>query len=220
MGAQFLDQISLFDYQKTIEKEAVKEAAKEESKRYVTNDKGFEKKCGFCANWHFNKADNCSCDFPNCQAPNYQSYVPMIDKSYGQRGCDYCLWWDNEANKCQWGVYDSQHKHEDINYSYPSCEGHASFLPSARKIPKMCANCKYSNVFIYQGEDIHNPIDEPNIYCTHDEGSLNRRTAYKDLEQVNFGVGLWNRQHEYDTCDRWELDRELYRELEDDRKTV
>lgn len=66
------------------------------------------------------------------------------------------------------------------------------------------------NMFEYKSEyegvkGFHNPIEEPNIYCTHEEGSLNRRTAYKDREQKGFGCNTYDRQHEFDTCDRWEL---------------
>lgn len=94
----------------------------------------------------------------------------------------------------------------------------------------MCGNCKWANQFEYEikpeyedsvkkhngytKQSAEDPLEEPNIYCTHRDGSLNRRTAYKDIEQAGFGVGHWNRQHEWDTCDRWELDQGGYRNFD------
>lgn len=110
---------------------------------------------------------------------------------YGDRGCKVCTW--NTDKGCQWK--DSL----IMKSEFPNC----AFLPSEYAVPKMCANCKYGNHFVYEG-DFEKPLETPNIYCDHDEGSLNRWCAYEDRKQKNFGVGTWDRQHEFDTCDRWE----------------
>lgn len=83
------------------------------------------------------------------------------------------------------------------------CVDGSHWLPDGTKIPGLCGCCKHGNCFEYEGES-HNPIEEPNIYCEHDDGSLNRYCPYEKYKQERFGVGTWHRQHEYDTCERWE----------------
>lgn len=116
---------------------------------------------------------------------------------YGDQGCAVCSWMTDKG--CTW-------KGSQI---YRDKFPHCSFMPNEVKVPRMCSNCEYSNQFQYEGES-RNPIETPNIYCTHPEGSLNRRTAYKERESKGFGVGSWDRQHEWDTCDRWERHTGLY----------
>lgn len=136
---------------------------------------------------------------------------------YGYRGCAGCEWFAVKEGKCKWAVDDSRYKHTEINYSYPKCGGHTGFMPDIWHIPHMCGNCKWSNMFAYRStneyvkdgvlhRDGYKPIEEPNIYCLCHKGCKNRRTEYKDLEWEDFGVGHWHRQHEWDTCDNWELD--------------
>ena len=147
---------------------------------------------------------------------------PTKPIEYGDRGCRVCFWWNNRTDMpgCYW---NDQYWLKDSfcqRQIYPDCK----FMPDDVKGLHMCANCEHANSFVHQHkpqylekinkswnhycrESNEDPLEEPNIYCTHPEGSLNRRTAYKDLEQKNFGVGHWNRQHEWDTCDRWELER-------------
>ena len=100
------------------------------------------------------------------------------------------------------------------------------FKPSEYIIPGMCANCRYSNQFEYETKPeyadelkkhngyttraANDPVEEPNIYCDHKDGSLNRRTEYKDCEEPGFGIGHWHKQHEWDTCDRWRPDNGPY----------
>ena len=120
---------------------------------------------------------------------------------YGSRGCKVCEWRTEKG--CRWN--ERRVKNEEPKHK-PDC----SFLPDTNTIPRMCANCMYGNMFEYKSEyegikGFANPTEEPNIYCTHPEGSLNRRTLYKDREAKNFGATKWDRQHEFDTCDRWEL---------------
>ena len=142
-------------------------------------------------------------------------YWTLQPPKYGDRGCTLCWWYDRKKQCCQW---------DDIEYfsktvhTYPSCE---HFEPSERCVPGMCASCKYSNRFKYEikeeyiprlkngysRESADDPLEEPNIYCTHPDGSLNRHTAYKDLEWPGFGVGHWDRQHEWDTCERYKEDK-------------
>jgi len=147
---------------------------------------------------------------------------------YGSRGCKACQWYqcDNGPNGrkslgCSWN--DKYWRKIDGVKVYPTCE---MFMPVESKVPGMCANCKWANQFKYEMKEeykqrcrwpgdspkgaMDDPVEEPNIYCTHPKGSLNRRTAYKDCEQAGFGVGHWHRQHGWDTCDRWEEDRGDY----------
>lgn len=155
---------------------------------------------------------------------------------YGSRGCKACAWWNRRKPIYSLLKKDGDENERDCNWNdpywknlykqplvYPTCE---SFMPNDSKIPGMCQSCKWSNQFEYEtkpeyDEELkkHNgytrrsaddPLEEPNIYCTHPEGSLNRRTAYKDCEQEGFGVGHWDRQHQWDTCDRWKEDRGKY----------
>ena len=91
---------------------------------------------------------------------------------------------------------------ENIREHEQSIDG-SHWLPDGTKIPGLCGCCKHGNCFEYEGES-HNPIEEPNIYCEHDDGSLNRYCPYEKYKQERFGVGTWHRQHEYDTCERWE----------------
>lgn len=141
---------------------------------------------------------------------------------YGFRGCRACRWFQEKEQRCLWAIYASRPGKPQKNYIYPGCDGDNHFYPSAYAIPGMCENCKYSNQFHFQYKnkykeerEKHNgysregtadPIEEPNIYCTHREGSLNRRTEYKDCEWEGFGTCHWDRQHEFDTCDRWDPD--------------
>lgn len=113
-------------------------------------------------------------------------------KEYGDRGCAVCSW--NTENGCQWKgsiIYGHQ---------FPHCP----FMPDEAKVPRMCANCDHGCPFEYDMNG-NKVIETPNIYCTHPEGSLNRRSDYEDIKSKNFGVGSWDRQHEWDTCDRWEI---------------
>lgn len=147
---------------------------------------------------------------------------PTKPVEYGDRGCRVCGWWNHHSKVpgCYWNdpywLKDKFHERQ----IYPDCK----FMPDDRMGLPMCANCEYANSFVHQHkpeykakienswsnycpESNDDPLEEPNIYCTHPEGSLNRRTAYKDLEEAGFGVGHWHRQHEWDTCDRWEKKR-------------
>lgn len=148
---------------------------------------------------------------------------------YGSRGCKVCHWHNKSTGPgrgritqgCYWN--EAYWVKTDGVKAYPTC---GMFEPDERYVPGMCANCKYSNQFEYEMKEeykkrcrwlgdspkgaMDDPVEEPNIYCTHPDGSLNRRTAYKDREQEGFGVGHWHRQHEWDTCDRWQEDRGDY----------
>lgn len=130
---------------------------------------------------------------------------------YGDRGCRVCYWYNNrkDIKGCYW---NDPYWYRDgfmTKQIYPNCK----FMPDSSKGLHMCSNCEHSNQFEYQEKPeykgnhtkaMYDPVEEPNIYCDHCDGSLNRYTAYKDLEEHNFGVGRWHRQHEWDTCDRWE----------------
>jgi len=147
---------------------------------------------------------------------------------YGDRGCKCCFWYRSEPGRCYWAITRDRPNKPKLDYKYPDCDYDCHFEPSEYKIPRMCANCKWANQFCYQEKpeyieekkrngyskkSMYDPLEEPNIYCTHKDGSLNRRTEYKDREWADFGVGHWHRQHEWDTCDRWELATDDYRDF-------
>lgn len=139
-----------------------------------------------------------------------EEQTPIV---YGDRGCKVCGWFNK--GECQWK------DNKFVRHEYPNC----MFRPSEYKVPRMCANCEYANLFHYEIKEEYeeeckkhgnyskkaadDPKEEPNIYCTHYDGSLNRRTEYKDVEVAGFGVGHWHQQHEWDTCDRWKLDNSI-----------
>ena len=122
--------------------------------------------------------------------------IPNTWEEYVGR-CEYCEWGQNKYT-CQWS-FDNPNK-----YSYKHCKNGSFWHPDSWKIEGLCGGCKYHNSFHYQGEDINNPIEEPNIYCTREEGSLNRQKPYERFYQHGFGVGMWHRQHEWDVCEAWE----------------
>ena len=124
---------------------------------------------------------------------------------YGDRGCKCCRWFVD--GQCYWkGSLVFGH-------TFPNCH----FEPD---VPKMCQTCKYANQFVYQDkpeyqeqikrhgysrQSADDPVEDANIYCTHPEGSLNRHTAYQDIQR-QLGIGHWHSWHEWDTCDRYEED--------------
>ena len=59
----------------------------------------------------------------------------------------------------------------------------------------------------YDAKAFSDPVEEPNIYCTRDDGSVNRQQPFREFYSQHFGACLWDRQHEWDTCDAWEKDR-------------
>lgn len=109
---------------------------------------------------------------------------------YGDKGCKVCAWHSDKG--CKWQgsqIYGDK---------FPDCP----FMPDETKVPRMCANCDHGCQFEYDS-DGNKVIESQNIYCCHPDGSLNRHNEYK--QQKGYGVGSWYRQHEWDTCDRWEI---------------
>ena len=117
--------------------------------------------------------------------------------------CEFCGWQRNNCDKttCQWSC-----QNPDKRNTYYRCDNGSFWQPESHSIPGLCGACKYSNSFVYEGEDIYHPIEEPNIYCEREDGSVNRQRPFINFCQEGFGVGYWHRQHEWDTCDAWELD--------------
>lgn len=137
--------------------------------------------------------------------------------------CKYCGRYREEPRSGQPGCAWAHEK------AYLACHNKSQWQPNERAIPQLCGNCKYGNQFEYQTkpeyleeEKRHNgylrraaddPVEEPNIYCTRTGGSVNRRAPFEKSTEPGFGIGHWDRQHEWDTCDAWELDTEFFDEL-------
>ena len=132
--------------------------------------------------------------------------------------CEYCMWYG-------YGLYEPiGHKRrkgtEGLNCQWEkgkflSCKNKDFWKPGEYVIPKLCANCHWSNCFHYQKkpeykehsrEAFRDPVEEPSIYCTHEGGSVNRREVFRDFWEHGFGPCRWDRQHEWDTCDAWRSD--------------
>lgn len=111
--------------------------------------------------------------------------------------------YDSYRQHCDYCVYQRKEKIRNIEYpcywkaEYNECK----WKPNCYKIYGTCASCRYSNPFRYKGNQ-DKPEEEPNIYCTHKEGSLNRRNCYLD-KWYKSGIGSWHGQHEMDVCDRY-----------------
>lgn len=132
--------------------------------------------------------------------------------------CEYCMWHgyglystftgerkkSTEQYNCQW---------EMARYGLePWCIDKSYWKPSCKTIPRLCGNCEYANEFCYQCKPqykehsraaIQDPVEEPNIYCTREGGSVNRRQVFREFWSTSFGERKWCRQHEWDTCDGW-----------------
>ena len=151
-------------------------------------------------------------------APDLEQQPQTFEDYIGK--CKYCMWYgygmyDNitrkrrpgtEGKACQWA-----------GRGFMGCENHSKWKPGEYAIPRLCANCTWANCFVYQTKEEYandknskrsfaDPVEEPNIYCTHDEGSVNRQYPYKDFYEKGFGACKWDRQHEWDTCDAWQSD--------------
>ena len=133
--------------------------------------------------------------------------------------CKYCMWYGyglydpitrkrrkgTEGQMCQWEGKKNL-----------GCHDRSKWKPGEYAIPGMCANCAWANCFHYQikseyeGKDtvkaFKDPVEEPNIYCTREGGSVNRRQPFRDFYEMHFGACLWDRQHEWDVCDAWQSD--------------
>ena len=149
-------------------------------------------------------------------APELEPQPQTFADYVGQ--CKYCMWYGyglyrepghkripgTEGKPCQW-----------VDKDFMGCKDKSKWKPGDRAIPRLCANCAHANCFVYQTKpeykenDIRafkDPMEEPNIYCTHEDGSVNRQYPYKDFYEHNFGACRWDRQHEWDTCDAWRSD--------------
>lgn len=132
--------------------------------------------------------------------------------------CKFCMWYG-------YGMYDPiGHKRrpgtEHLMCQWtegknPYCKNKSFWKPGDYQIPRLCSNCAWANQFCYQSKPeykdnslkaFHDPVEEPNIYCTHEDGSVNRWSPYKDFWEKHFGCNTWDRQHEWDTCDAWRSD--------------
>ena len=146
-------------------------------------------------------------------APDLEPKPQTFEDYIGQ--CKYCMWYGygmydpighkrrpgTEGRACQWE-----------GDGFMGCKDRSKWKPGDRAIPRLCSNCAHSNCFVYQTKpeykenDIkafEDPLEEPNIYCTHEDGSVNRQSPYKDFWEKHFGCNTWDRQHEWDTCDAW-----------------
>jgi len=183
-------------------------------------------------NWDTRTADNCklpdlipeiceNCrDIQYCKAKERGKQMTFDDflepetfSDYIGR-CEWCAWSDGQ--KCKW---------DDSYWTKPYCVNKDAWLPSDR-IPRLCCNCKHSNCFHYNTkakyeaklkngyskESANDPEVDNELYCTRNEdkpdaGSVNRSRPYIDFVQKFGAVGIWHRDHEWDTCDAWEPER-------------
>lgn len=133
--------------------------------------------------------------------------------------CQFCMWFGygmyepyghkrrkgTEGKACQWEGKKPF-----------GCRNHSMWKPGEFSIPGMCANCTWSNCFHYQRKPEYgdkdtvkafkDPVEEPNIYCTREGGSVNRQQPFKDFYENGFGACKWDRQHEWDVCEAWRSD--------------
>jgi len=123
--------------------------------------------------------------------------------------CFYCAWFNRLGNGlkkqqegCFWQIEFPNHLDQE------QLESHSCWLPNPKTM-KVCASCKHTNPFCYDGEDMHNPVINNDLYCElsdfHNKTPINRRELFVEYRcKKEFGVGFYHRNHEYDTCDCWE----------------
>jgi hypothetical protein len=163
-------------------------------------------------------------------APELEPKPQTFAEYVGQ--CKYCMWYGyglydpyghkrkpgTEGQMCQWEV-----SRRGIP---PQCHNRDFWKPSIYAIPKLCGNCRHSNCFYYQSKPEYkgkegsakafaDPIEEPNIYCTAPDGSVNRSQPFKEFYAHGFGACHWDRQHEWDSCDAWQRDADILKDKED-----
>ena len=156
-------------------------------------------------------------------APELEEKPKTFEDYIGK--CKYCMWYGyglytslghkripgSEAYNCEWEMQKT---------AFMKCINHSRWKPGIYTIPKLCGNCIHCNCFHYQTKPEYkgkegsakafaDPVEEPNIYCTREDGSVNRQYPYKAFYEEHFGACLWDRQHEWDTCEAWERDWEI-----------
>lgn len=153
---------------------------------------------------------------PDKPAPELDDFKEYIGK------CEYCMWYgyglyDSLGGKRKKGTEGLNCQWETSRYKSikPSCINKSFWLPGDRAIPKLCSNCYWSNCFCYKQKPEYkensrsafkDPVEEPNIYCTREGGSVNRREVFREFWSHGFGACKWDRQHEWDTCEGWRED--------------
>lgn len=175
-------------------------------------------------NWDIEGQLNVFDVLAEAEAPKEAQGEPQTFEDYIGR-CEYCYWYgyglyDNITRKRRPGTEGLHCQWEQKSKIY-QCIGKIRWKPSRYTIPRLCGNCRESNCFHYQrkpqydrdnAQAFRDPVEEPNIYCMRDEGSVNRQYPYKDFYEKHFGACLWDRQHEWDTCDAWVRDTDILQE--------
>lgn len=130
--------------------------------------------------------------------------------------CEFCFWYKYGLHRTEKDKYVC----EWAKNSIPAYECHdkGKWTPDVRKIPRLCGNCAWSNCFHYQedtkagggrmrnGTPLKYPVEEPNIYCTREDGSVNRSRPYEAQSESTQQLNTWDFVHEFDTCDAWQSD--------------
>lgn len=124
--------------------------------------------------------------------------------------CIFCAWYNHKfdyvrnrtAEGCFWQQEFPNHLDQE------EIKTHSCWLPNDKTM-KVCASCRHTNMFCYDGDDIHNPEINNDLYCElsdfHNKTPINRRELFKEYRCTKeFGVGFYHRNHEFDTCDCWE----------------
>lgn len=160
-----------------------------------------------CRNCKENNVCGARCNGADSMQEAEQEEIKVASDEEKAAICQFCAWWDRHYSidrmikGCFWEGYSPDHLDEEEKAI------HSCWMPNTSGM-KVCATCEHSNCFIFTGDDPHNPVIDNDLYCNlskfHNKHPENRRELFKEYRvKKEFGVGVYNRNHEYDTCDCW-----------------